>query len=422
MKEKLNDERVESKDKLDAIRGSIKGKTPSIRMIKPHVLKAWDLGMREDESQVEALAQDMREQGYRQERTVIVDLATREVVAGNVRFRAAIKAGVETIPCACYEKLSPEERIVLLTDEGLFKARKSPMSLIRHLEILHFEFGFSYRDIQRLMGVSKSSIDRKLGVLKVSGSIRDLYYAGTLSEGQIERIRKFVAPEHQDAFAPLIREMKSKPANKQLETFFRAYTNAVRVLDERIKAGEKDAKLEIHLEDEAAMEAARAREEFHEALESNEHYIRTTDFTVSSDPAEELDRLVRHLGSVQTAIEKLNSQIDATPKFMARAEQKPVADEKPEEAPRVATETAPRLAKGKDLVQPLEIQDVPDGDYWKDSEGLTEKTFMDNGVSAEEMEKMFSNEPPYPHMDDPIHYAHISPDRYEQAHAKAMRR
>jgi len=312
-------------EKLTQVMRTLQGKRTELRPIPLKALRPWESHFRDDGGQVEVLAQKMREEGYRAELPVVVDTSTMEVVVGVLRLFAAQKAGnIPEIPCVCYERLDPIERIVLACDDGLKRTKKSQRMILRQIEILHNEHGFSCREIAYLLGMSKSAVARKVQLLTMDKSIQSLYEENLIGDADIDRIAKEIPVQHQGELAKKIAELGKKISRTQLEKLFMGYRKSL-----SSSAGQEAAPA-IPFPDvsDSEVENEMLKRMFPKEMERLDKNLRQPSFRWEDDLRVELDQLMNHMEVVREAIRIICGQLGIESVVISRQEEEEILIER----------------------------------------------------------------------------------------------
>jgi ParB family chromosome partitioning protein len=141
-----------------------------------------------DEDKMEELTLSIKEKGIIQ--PVVVRRAGDrfELVAGERRFRAAQKLGMEQLPALVLEKLSKEGMLELSLIENLQREDLNPIDQARGYKRLLEECGLSQKQLSERIGKDRSSIANTLRLLNLPKAIQGLIASGELSEGHARAI------------------------------------------------------------------------------------------------------------------------------------------------------------------------------------------------------------------------------------------
>lgn len=151
-----------------------------IRLIRRNALqprKAFNL------QALESLSESIRQHGVLQAIVVRPLIGGQyEVVAGERRLRAAISAGLETIP-AVIRRADSEDSLVLALVENLQREEMSPVETARAYQRLADEFGLSQTEIARRVGKARTTVANTLRLLHLPEEVLHALESGALAEG-----------------------------------------------------------------------------------------------------------------------------------------------------------------------------------------------------------------------------------------------
>ncbi len=135
-----------------------------------------------ESEKLEELAASIREHGVLQ--PVIVRRAgdDYELVAGERRWRAARKAGVDRVPALVHD-LSDQNLLQLALVENLQRDDLSAIEEARAYQILIEEFDLTQQQVAQRVGRSRTGVANTLRLLKLPESIQQLVVEGRLSMG-----------------------------------------------------------------------------------------------------------------------------------------------------------------------------------------------------------------------------------------------
>jgi ParB family chromosome partitioning protein len=142
-----------------------------------------------DETELEALAQSIREHG------VIQPLIVRRgdagapfrIIAGERRWRAARRAGLNTVPVVVREAGSAEALELALV-ENIQRADLNPIEEALAYRQLADEFGLSQAEIARRVGRSRPAVANTLRLLELPEPARQALVDGILTAGHARAI------------------------------------------------------------------------------------------------------------------------------------------------------------------------------------------------------------------------------------------
>ena len=134
---------------------------------------------------LEELAASIRTQGVIQPLVVRPDAdGSYTIVAGERRWRAAQRAGLERVPVVIREVTGDQELLELALVENLQRADLNPVEEAEAFRSLHETFGQTQEQIALRVGRSRAAVSNVLRLLRLAPEILDLLRAGQLSAGQ----------------------------------------------------------------------------------------------------------------------------------------------------------------------------------------------------------------------------------------------
>lgn len=222
--------------------------------LDPRALAADPNGVREDPGNVEGLAATIAEHGLLQPIGVIEAGAGRyQVVYGNRRREAALRLGLERVPCIILDSDDPRTLIQQLTENvqrqdlnDLEKAR----AFLRLREQLASGQAHNEGELDeataRAVGLSARTVRRYLGLLDLPEEIQLLLRAGDLSVTQAQHLRRIPNPRTQVELAhAAVDEGMSAAELSRLSSYFAANPNLS--LDDALSALEQGVELKREL-------------------------------------------------------------------------------------------------------------------------------------------------------------------------------
>ena len=137
-----------------------------------------------DESSLEELAQSIREHGVLQPIVVRPHQGGYMIVAGERRWRASQRAGIDKIP-ALVRTPSAQQKLELSLIENLQRQELSAVETARAYMVLRDQFNLTLDQIgQRVGGKSVSAISNTLRLLRLPENVQEALADGRLKEGQ----------------------------------------------------------------------------------------------------------------------------------------------------------------------------------------------------------------------------------------------
>jgi ParB family transcriptional regulator, chromosome partitioning protein len=164
-----------------------------IELIRPSGLQP---RRRFDESELDALAQSIREKGVLQPllvRPVADAEAAFELVAGERRWRAAQRVGVHEVP-VIVRALSDNEALEIALVENLQREELSALEEAEAYKRLVTEFGRTQASLAEAVGKSRSHVANTLRLLALPAAVRHRLDEGELSAGHARALLAAAEP------------------------------------------------------------------------------------------------------------------------------------------------------------------------------------------------------------------------------------
>jgi ParB family chromosome partitioning protein len=136
---------------------------------------------------IDELAASIRQKGLLQPLLVRRAGAGYELIAGERRFRAAQRAGLEAVPVAIREA-DDRESLELALIENLQRENLNPMEEARAYKRLGDDFGLKQEEIARRVGKNRSTVANSLRLLQLPGEVQRQIEQGALSAGHARSI------------------------------------------------------------------------------------------------------------------------------------------------------------------------------------------------------------------------------------------
>lgn len=136
-----------------------------------------------DEAKIDELAASVRDQGILQPLVVRHRGNGYELIAGERRLRAAVKAGLKTVPVIVREA-NDHEALQLALVENLQREDLNPVEEARAFERLREDFGWKQDEIADRVGKSRSAVANSLRLLGLPQELQQEIAHGKLSMGQ----------------------------------------------------------------------------------------------------------------------------------------------------------------------------------------------------------------------------------------------
>ncbi len=158
-----------------------------------------------DDAQLDELAASIKEQGVIQPLVVVERGGGYELVAGERRLRAAVRAGLEKVPVVVRESLDEGGMLELALVENLQREDLAPLERARAYERLIESHGHTQEQVAKRVGKSRVAVANAVRLLALPQVAQDALDQGLMTEGharallglrtareQIEAMRKVV--------------------------------------------------------------------------------------------------------------------------------------------------------------------------------------------------------------------------------------
>ena len=141
-----------------------------------------------DETSLDALAESLRTSGLVQP-VVVRPLPEGgyELIAGERRWHAAKRAGIDRIP-ALVRDAADRERLELALVENVVREDLNPMELAHAVAALVEDFGQTHAQVAATLGRSRPGISNLLRLLELPDPVQELVQDGKLSEGHARAV------------------------------------------------------------------------------------------------------------------------------------------------------------------------------------------------------------------------------------------
>lgn len=159
------------------------------------------------DAEVEELATSIRAQGMIQ--PILVTPSPEGgymIVAGERRFRAAQRLGLEQVPVVVREVANDRELLELALVENLQRSDLDPVEEAEAYKTLQQAFGLSQEVIAERVGKSRPAVANALRLLRLPPTVLELLRERRLSVGQVRPLLTISSPTEQDRLARRIVE------------------------------------------------------------------------------------------------------------------------------------------------------------------------------------------------------------------------
>ncbi len=169
-----------------------------------------------DEDELEALAASIRTQGMVQPLIVTAEGdGTYSIVAGERRWRAARRAGLEEVPVVIRRDLDDRSRLELALVENLQRSDLNAIEEAEAYAALQEKFGLAQEEIAIRVGKGRTTVTNALRLLKLPPEVRELLRSGRLTAGQARPLLALDGADRQTALAE--RAVREDLSARQLE-------------------------------------------------------------------------------------------------------------------------------------------------------------------------------------------------------------
>lgn len=172
-----------------------------------------------DEAALEELADSIRAQGVMQPIVVRPVAADRwEIIAGERRWRASQRAGLDRIP-AVIRDVSDEAAIAMALIENIQRENLNPIEEAEALKRLQHEFELSQAAVAQAVGKSRSVIANLLRLLSLEPAVRELLAQRSLDTGHAKVLLALEGAEQVHAAREVV---KRKLSVRQTESLVKS--------------------------------------------------------------------------------------------------------------------------------------------------------------------------------------------------------
>lgn len=149
-----------------------------------------------NEESISELAQSIKTYGVIQPIIVTKKDKYYEIIAGERRWRAAKKAGLEEMPCIVREDTERKNKEIALI-ENIQREDLNAIEKAKSYKQLVDEYGLTYSELSESIGISSSAIGNTMRLLNLDQKVINLVIEGKISEGHARQLLYFDDPEKQ---------------------------------------------------------------------------------------------------------------------------------------------------------------------------------------------------------------------------------
>ena len=170
------------------------------------------------EESIEELAESIKAQGVMQPIVLRpVDSGRYEIIAGERRWRAAQRAGMEKIP-AVIRDVDDESALAMSLIENIQREDLNPLEEATALQRLVDDFQFTHQEVAEAVGKSRSAVTNTLRLTHLADPVAEMLVRGDLEMGHARALLTL----EQDNQAEIARSIVAKGLNvRQTEALVR---------------------------------------------------------------------------------------------------------------------------------------------------------------------------------------------------------
>jgi ParB family transcriptional regulator, chromosome partitioning protein len=150
------------------------------------------------EAAIEELAESIRAQGVIQPLVVAPEAGgLYTIIAGERRWRASRRAGLETVPVVVRPVSGDRELLELALVENLQRSDLNPLEEAEAYLALQEKFGLSQEEIAGRVGKARTTVTNSLRLLRLPEEVQELLRGGQLTMGQARPLLGLATAEEQ---------------------------------------------------------------------------------------------------------------------------------------------------------------------------------------------------------------------------------
>ena len=153
-----------------------------------------------NEESLEELAQSIKNYGVIQPIIVAKKDGYYEIIAGERRWRASKRAGLDEIPCIIREETDRNNKEIALI-ENIQREDLNAVEKARSYKELIEEYGLTNTQLGEAIGKSSGAIGNTMRILNLDEKVLNLIMEGKISEGHARQLLYFEDPAEQLAMA-----------------------------------------------------------------------------------------------------------------------------------------------------------------------------------------------------------------------------
>lgn len=175
-----------------------------------------------DEEKIEQLSYSIKQHGVLQPIVLVArETGKYEIIAGERRYRAAIKAELKTIP-AVVRSVTDLEQLELALVENIQREDLGPIDQAVSIRRLHEDFSQSYDEIAKKLGKAESTVVNLARLLNLDKVYQQALIDGKISEGHARCL--LALHEHPEAVSKLYQHIVNEHWSvRRAELFVKGY-------------------------------------------------------------------------------------------------------------------------------------------------------------------------------------------------------
>ena len=189
-----------------------------------------------DEEAIDELAESIKTYGVIQPIIVTKKEKYYEIIAGERRWRASKRAGLEEIPVIIRDNDEQRNREISLI-ENIQREDLNPIEKARGIKTLMDQYNLTQQKIADILGKSRSSIANSVRILNLDERVIEIALQGKLTEGHCKALMAIDDPEKQYQMA--LRMVESGDSVREAEKKMHV-KKKMKKKDERYEAIYKD--------------------------------------------------------------------------------------------------------------------------------------------------------------------------------------
>ena len=168
---------------------------------------------------IEELAESIKRYGVIQPIIVTKKDNYYQIVAGERRWRASKKAGLDEIPCIIREDSERKNREIALI-ENIQREDLNPIEKARSFKELMDEYGMKQHELAEILGISRSALANSVRLLNLDPRVMELTIQGQLTETHARALLCYADPDEQykAALGVIKRSQNTKEIEKQVQS------------------------------------------------------------------------------------------------------------------------------------------------------------------------------------------------------------